>query len=164
MVQLEDGSLILNMRNNRNRQCQKTITNGRPIAVTYDLGESWIMRPTLNSSLIEPVCMVSFYKHQYMLIGVQKSVLMFSNPNTKEGRYNITIKASFDNGKTWPKDYWLLFDEGYVSGYSCLTSIDEKNIGILYEGSQADMTFQQIPFSYFFKNNIHDSNFRAYDF
>jgi sialidase-1 len=76
---------------------------------------------------------------------------LFSNPNTKEGRYNLTIKASFDNGKTWPRKYWLLLDEGYGRGYSCLTSIDEKNIGILYEGSQAEMTFQKVPFDYFLK-------------
>lgn len=147
VVQLEDGSLMLNMRDNRNRQ--KTRTNGRAIAVTYDLGESWIMHPTSNHSLIEPVCMASLYKHEYTSNGVQKSVLLFSNPNTKEGRYDITIKASFDNGKTWPKEYWLLLDEGYGRGYSSLTSIDEGNIGILYEGSQAHMTFQKIPFDYF---------------
>jgi sialidase-1 len=35
-------------------------------------------------------------------------------------------------------------DEGRGAGYSCLTSIDEKTIGILYEGSQAHMTFQAI--------------------
>jgi hypothetical protein len=25
---------------------------------------------------------------------------------------------------TWPQEYWLLLDEGYNSGYSCLTSIE----------------------------------------
>src|SRR5660397_56602 len=30
-------------------------------------------------------------------------------------------------------------------GYSCMTKIDDKNLGILYEGSQADLTFQIIP-------------------
>ncbi|WP_299664901.1 sialidase family protein [uncultured Polaribacter sp.] len=152
VVQLEDGSLMLNMRDNRNRK--KTRTNGRAIAVTYDLGESWIMHSTSHSALIEPVCMASLYKHHYTLNGVQKSVLLFSNPNTKEGRYDLTIKASFDNGKTWPKKYWLLLDEGYGRGYSSLTSIDENNIGILYEGSQADMTFQKISFSSFLEKAI----------
>ena len=57
----------------------------------------------------------------------------------------MTIKVSFDEGETWPEKYWILLDEGKSRGYSCLTSIDENNIGILYEGSQADMTFESIP-------------------
>tara|TARA_B110000046_G_scaffold172305_1_gene193950 strand:+ start:317 stop:559 length:243 start_codon:yes stop_codon:yes gene_type:complete len=38
-------------------------------------------------------------------------------------------------------------DEGRGAGYSCLTSIDENTIGILYEGSQAQITFQKISLS-----------------
>jgi sialidase-1 len=71
--------------------------------------------------------------------------LLFSNPNTKTDRHHMTIKVSLDDGLTWPEKYWLLLDEGNSRGYSCLTSIDENTIGILYEGSQADMTFESIP-------------------
>ena len=35
-------------------------------------------------------------------------------------------------------------DEGQAAGYSCFTSIGNDHIGILYEGSQAQMTFQKI--------------------
>jgi sialidase-1 len=38
----------------------------------------------------------------------------------------------------------MLLDEGSSFGYSCLTSIDENTIGILYEGSRAHMTFKSI--------------------
>ncbi len=57
----------------------------------------------------------------------------------------MTIKASLDNGNSWPEEHWLLLDEGDSFGYSCITKVDEDNIGILYEGSQADMVFQKIP-------------------
>jgi len=40
--------------------------------------------------------------------------------------------------------YWIELDEVIANGYSCITSIDENTIGILYEGSQAQMTFQKI--------------------
>ena len=46
---------------------------------------------------------------------------------------------------TWPEENWLLLDELGGRGYSSVTSIDDNTIGILYEGSQADMTFQKIP-------------------
>jgi len=147
VVQLSDGSLMLNMRFNQNRN-NFTDTNGREIAVTHDLGQTWEEHPTSNHALIEPVCMASIHKHYYTDdSGNKKSVLLFSNPNSKESRVKQTIKVSFDDGKTWPSDYWIELDEGRGAGYSCLTSIDEEKIGILYEGSQAQMTFQTLLFS-----------------
>jgi sialidase-1 len=73
-----------------------------------------------------------------------RDVLLFSNPNTTEGRYNITIKASLDGGLSFPKEYQVLLDEDYGWGYTCLTMIDKETIGILYESSVAHMTFQAV--------------------
>jgi len=145
VVQLSNESLMLNMRDNRNRT-RKGENNGRAVAVTDDMGNTWIEHPTSHNALIEPVCMASLHKHEYTENGEKKSVLLFSNPNVKNGpRRKTTIKVSFDDGMTWPEEYWMLLDEGNSRGYSCLTSIDENTIGILYEGSQADMTFESIP-------------------
>lgn len=145
VVQLSDGSLMQNMRDNRNAK-NKTDTNGRAIFVTEDMGQTWIEHPTHHGALKEPRCMASLYKHTYMdKQGRQKSVLLFSNPNSKYHRESMTIKVSFDDGKTWPKKNWLLLDDlGLMGGYSSLTSINNNTIGILYEGSQAQMTFESI--------------------
>jgi len=143
-VQLSDGSLMLNMRHNDNRS-DTTETNGRAVAVTSDLGNTWAEHPTSKGALIEPTCMASLHKHEYSENEQKKSILMFSNPNSKTGRNHMTIKVSFDDGQTWPEKNWLLLDELKSRGYSCLTSIDENTIGILYEGSQADLVFQKIP-------------------
>jgi sialidase-1 len=78
--------------------------------------------------------------------GKPAAVLLFSNPNTKTGRNHMTIKMSFDDGLTWPKDDWMLLDEWNSFGYSCITSVDEHRIGILYEGSGAHMVFQKFSF------------------
>lgn len=143
-VELADGSIMLNMRDNRNRE-EKGDSNGRAIAVTSDLGENWIEHETSRGALIECVCMASIHRHNYSdKKGENKSVLLFSNPNSKYQRHKQTIKVSFDDGLTWPEKYWMELDEGRGAGYSCLTSIDENTIGILYEGSQAQMTFQRI--------------------
>lgn len=144
VVQLSDGSIMLNARFNENRNNQGD-NNGRVVVTTNDLGNSWEEHPTSRSSLIESVCMASIHKHIYHESGVEKSILLFSNPNTKIGRFNMTVKVSFDDGKTWPEEYWLLLDERRSYGYSCLTSVDENTIGILYEGSRAHMTFESIP-------------------
>lgn len=144
VVQLSDGSIMLNARFNENRN-NKGDNNGRVVVTTNDLGNTWTEHPTSRSALIESTCMASIHKHVYHESGEEKSILLFSNPNTKTGRFNMTIKVSFDDGKTWPEENWLLLDEGRSYGYSCLTSVDENTIGILYEGSRAHMTYESIP-------------------
>jgi sialidase-1 len=144
VAQLSDGSIMLNARYNPNRN-NLSDTNGRVVVTTTDLGESWKEHPSSRSALIESTCMASIHKHKYLKNGQEKNILLFSNPNTKKGRHHMTLKVSFDDGKTWPETYWKLLDEGNSRGYSCITSIDENTIGILYEGSRADMTFESIP-------------------
>lgn len=140
VVELSDGSLMLNMRDDRNRKNRKDSINGRSIAITKDLGKTWKEHPTSRAALIEPNCMASIISFERK---GKEDVLFFSNPNSKVARDHMTIKASFDDGKNWPEENQVeLFEqEGY--GYSCLTQIDEDYIGILYEGS-GDLYFQKI--------------------
>src|SRR5690606_27004095 len=142
VAELESGVLMLNMRDNRNRE-DKSETNGRAVFVTSDLGVNWKEHSSSHKLLPEPVCMASLFKFE----ANDRSILLFSNPNTKNGRFNITLKASFDNGKSWDKQHQILLDQGRGRGYSSITQIDESHVGILYESSQADMTFQKIPLS-----------------
>lgn len=145
VVELDEGQLMLNMRFNGNRK-NLSDNNGRVVAVTDDMGATWTEHETSRSSLIEPVCMASLYKHRYKgKNGESRTILLFVNPSSRKGRERLTLKMSFDNGKTWPEDRWILLDEPLSKGrYSCITSISDNIIGILYEGSQAQMTFQQI--------------------
>ncbi|SDZ92251.1 sialidase-1 [Porphyromonadaceae bacterium KH3R12] len=141
-VQLSDGSVMLNMRDNRNRGNEEV--NGRTIATTTDLGDTWTEHPTSRKALIEPTCMASLHKHAYHENGVEKSVLLFVNPASVSRRDNITLKVSYDDGNTWPEDKHILLDEYNGRGYSCITSVNDSTIGILYESSQADMVFQTV--------------------
>ncbi|QNL51684.1 exo-alpha-sialidase [Olivibacter sp. SDN3] len=136
VVELSDASLMLNMRANSNRG-DTSSSNGRAVAVTVDLGETWQVHPSNHGALPEPTCMGSLHKHD--------DILLFSNPNNKLKREDITIKASLDEGMSWPEERQLLIDEWNGRGYSCLTSIDREHIGILYESSQADLVFQRFP-------------------
>ena len=141
-VQLSDGSIMLNMRDNRNRGNEEV--NGRTITTTTDLGETWTQHPTSRKALIEPTCMASLHKHLYHENGVEKSVLLFTNPASTSRRDHITLKVSYDDGSTWPEDKQILLDEYSGRGYSCITSVNDSTIGILYESSQADMVFQTV--------------------
>ncbi|WP_113653585.1 sialidase family protein [Pedobacter namyangjuensis] len=140
-VELTDGSIMLNMRANANRT-DTSSNNGRAIAVTTDLGQTWKEHETSHKALQEPTCMASIIRHDYTLAGKKSSVLLFCNPNSKIARNFITVKASKDDGKTWQSK--VLLDEWKGRGYSCMTSIDNETIGVLYESSQADLVFQTI--------------------
>lgn len=142
-VQLSDGTIMLNMRTNANKGLV-SVGNGRTVVTTADLGKTWKVHPTSRAALPEPVCMASLYKHQYLKNGKKLNVLLFVNPNSTVSRNHITLKASFDDGNTWPTDKYILLDELNGAGYSCITSIDNDTIGIIYEGSQAQLVFQKI--------------------
>lgn len=136
VAEVEPGVLMLNMRDNRG--------GSRAVSVTKDLGRTWTEHVSSRKALQEPVCMASLIHVKANDNILNKNLLIFSNPNTTNGRYNMTIKISMDGGVTWPPEYQLLLDEGYSWGYSCLTMVDKETIGILYESSVAQMTFQAI--------------------
>lgn len=140
IVELADHSLMINMRDNRGSGKGKG-TGARSIAITKDLGKTWIEHPTSRKALPEPVCMASLIKHRIE----GKDILLFSNPRNRLARQNMTIQFSLDEGMTWDKMPFIHIDEGRGRGYSCMTSIHENMIGILYESSQADLVFQRIP-------------------
>lgn len=142
-VQLPDGAVMLNMRDNRNAK-EKGDKNGRNIAVTYDLGTTWTEHPTSHNALIEPTCMASLHRHDYVAKGKSATLLLFSNPDSKYSRNRMSIKVSKDQGATWDSASPVLLDEWGSFGYSCLTSVNDSVIGILYEGSKAQMIFQKI--------------------
>lgn len=132
VVETEAGTLMLNMRDNRG--------GSRTIFTTRDLGNSWKEHPSSRSALREPVCNASIIKHIYH----GKPILFFVNPDATDGRHHMTIKASMDGGLTWPLENQLLLDELRGNGYPSLTVIDEEHLGIVYEGSQADLVFEKI--------------------
>ncbi len=142
VVQLTDGSLMLNMRDDRNRT-DKSSTNGRAISVTKDLGKTWMVHPTSNSVLTEPNCMASLISADLRVNGKNQKVIFFSNPNHNSKRSDMTIKTSLDEGLTWPEKYQIKLNGETGYGYSCLTMVDEKTVGILYEGTK-DLYFQKI--------------------
>ena len=142
IVELADGELMLNCRNNRSVH--------RAVLTTQDMGKTWKQHSTHEKDLIEPgACMASLINVSRELAwreieSDEKGLLLFSNPNSRKGRRNMTIKASLDLGKTWPGESQLLLDEQISAGYSCMTMIDADTVGILYEGSQAQLTFQRV--------------------
>lgn len=132
--ELEAGKLMLSMRDNRGKY--------RSVSTTKDLGKTWLEHPTSYNLLEDPVCMAGFMKANVQTKEGLKDLLFFSNPNSQQARINMSIRASKDFGNTWP--YSLLIDERPTFGYSVMVRLDEKTIGLLYEG-QRDLYFIRVP-------------------
>jgi len=129
VAEVSEGVLMLNMRNNAR--------TGRAVYTTSDLGKTWKEHPS-NLQIQEPVCMASLY-------GKPDGVMLFSNPDSKKGRVNMTLKGSLDGGMSWPYSVLLYEKEGW--GYSCITMIDDATVGILYEERQGSLVFQAVKLS-----------------
>jgi len=142
VVELRDGSLLLNMRSYHGQ-------NRRAVARSRDRGATW-SSVYLDPVLIEPVCQAS-------LISVtppgkrRKQWLLFSNPaNVK--RAAMTVKASFDQGKTWPAA--KLIHAG-PAAYSSLAVLGDGSVGLLYERGDAS-AYERITFARFPLNWLNE--------
>lgn len=144
LAEVSPGVLMINAR---------TSAPYRFVAISSDLGKSWQQHSSSGKELIEPGCMGSLLHVDANQNILEKDLLLYSNPNTPatrpsmSGRKNLTIKASLDGGNTWQENHQINLDEEQGWGYSCLTLIDKETIGILYEGSTAQMVFQRIKLS-----------------
>lgn len=137
VVELTDGTLMLNMRN---YDRSKTT---RAIATSKDGGITW-SNVTHDPVLVEPICQASFIRYGW-LGRADKSCLLFSNPASTSKRVKMNVRLSYDEGKTWPISRVLYPGP---SAYSCLAALPDGNIGCLYEAGQKH-PYEKIVFARF---------------
>ena len=144
VVELADGMLMMNMRNYWGRSGNRPDRGSmRATSISRDGGETW-SAPTFDKTLIEPVCQASFLRYSDTGLG-RGGILLFSNPASKETRHRLTVRASRDEGKTWPVS--KLLHPG-PAAYSCLTVLPDGDIGCLYEGGEKAV-YEKIIFARF---------------
>ena len=144
VIQRADGSLLLNMRNyNRKHQC-------RAVGVSTDEGLTW-SKPEYDPALVEPVCQASIRRHSLATAG-GKNRLLFSNPAQTNKRTTMTVRLSYDEGKTWPVGKVL---HAGPAAYSCLAVLSDGTILCLYERGQKH-AYQQITLARFTRGWLTD--------
>jgi len=122
VVELADGTLMNNMRS------YGDWADYRKIATSPDGGRTWSqVWPDLT--LIEPTCQASFLRYT-LASEHDRNRVLFSNPASTSSRVSMTVRLSYDEGRTWP-----IAREVYAgsSAYSCLTVLPDMTIGCLYE-------------------------------
>jgi sialidase-1 len=135
VVELADGRLLLNMRN-----YNRSVLAARQIAVSDDGGATW-KEQRHDPALIEPRCQASIRRVRWPG-NDGPGVILFSNPADEHARVRLTVRASFDDAKTWPAAT-VLYDG--PSAYSCLAALPDGSIACLYEADD----YRRIEFARF---------------
>ncbi len=138
VIERADGSLLLNMRRARNRTEPYRI-----VATSSDGGKTW-GNSSLDKTLIAPRCQGCIVRYTPS-DARGPSISLFSNPASKSGRVNMTVRASFDDGRTWAASKTL---HAGPSAYSCLTVLPDGDVACLYEGG-AESPYETIVFARF---------------
>lgn len=118
VVELVDQTLLLCMRNYRGKQ-------RRAFATSHDGGLSW-SAPVHHDQVYCPTCQASIQR--YSPPG-GKNRILYSGPGGP-GRANLTIRLSYDEGKTWPVARVLSTGS---AAYSDLVVLPDGTVGCLYE-------------------------------
>lgn len=133
VVELADGRVMLNVRS-ESKQHRRLVT------ISPDGATNW-SRPRFDEALLEPICMASIVRFSTEQTG-DKNRIVFANPHNlsrldgketpgkSRDRRNISIKLTYDEGKTWPVSKVL--EPGY-SAYSDLAVLPDGTILCLYE-------------------------------
>jgi sialidase-1 len=139
VVELHDGTLMINMRNYDRSK------NSRAVATSTDGGITF-SEVTHHPALVEPICQASFLRYT-LRPGHDRNRLMFSNPAHPQtgNRTDLTIRLSYDEGKSWPLA--KLLHPG-PAAYSCLTVLPDGKIACLYEAGRNN-PYEKIVFSRF---------------
>ncbi len=145
VIDLGGGKIVMFSRNYSGAAYMSISTNG---------GETWDSCER-NPAVYDTYCQMSAFKHEYN----GKTYLIISNPNAS-GRNNMTIRVTDITDGTISKDSadwkYTTINVGHDQ-YSCLTSIDENTIGILYETDTTwhalDMLFQKFSIDYLLEGN-----------
>jgi sialidase-1 len=121
VVELTDGSLLLNRRAVPNRL----------VMLSNDKGLTWAKAEDDPASAgTNPDCEASLLRYTRKDEGYSKDRLLFANPADPKGRSDVTVRMSYDEGKTWPVA--KLIRKG-LGAYTSMTVFPDGSIGLLYE-------------------------------
>lgn len=141
VVELADGSLLFSIRSTRD--CAGDRGHRRTkVAFSRDGGISW-SQASLDDALISPCCQASILRYSLKREGADKNRLLFSNPAHISKRVNMTVRVSYDEGKSWPVARSVY--EG-PSAYSCLGVLSDGTIGVLFETGESH-AYEKIAFA-----------------
>ena len=126
VLEMADGRLMVNFRNRHDQH-----TGKRAISFSSDGGQTW-SEPQLDDELSCSFCQAALLRLTLPERG-GKNRTLFSNPANSKKRFQMTVRLSYDEGKTWPVA--KLLNAG-PSSYSDLGFTQDGTILCLYEAGK----------------------------
>ncbi len=132
-VELSDGRVMLNSRDSGG-------SGYRKVAISEDGGATYgevrideeLPDPTNNASIVRAFPNAKKGSDR-------AKVLLFSNADDQSERVNGTVRASCDDGRTWP--IARPFAPGKGTAYSTLATLPDGDVGLLYEPDHESIRF-----------------------
>lgn len=121
VIELNDGTWMVNARINNKEGV-------RYVHTSKDEGKTWQTKP--EPALTDPGCNASIIRYTSVKDGFDKDRLLFSNANSANNRMNMTVKISYDEGKTWSEGKTIYAGS---SAYSDMTVMENGDIGLFFE-------------------------------
>lgn len=143
LVELADGTVMISVRQSGQRGYNKSTDGG----VTWGTQAKWadISGCACNADILY----------------VNDRVLLHSYPNNGS-RKNLTIKASFDDGKSWSNPY-VVCAPG--ASYSTMDVTKDGDIAIFYEDNACStgfvLNYVVLPTSFIYKGNLSQEAFKS---
>lgn len=143
LVELADGTVMISVRQSGQRGYNKSTDGG----VTWGTQAKWadIDGNACNGDILY----------------VNKHVMLHSYPNNGS-RKNVTIKASFDSGKSWSKPYVVCAPS---SCYSTMDVTKDGDIAIFYEDNACStgfvLNYVVLPTSFIYEGNLSQKAFES---
>lgn len=143
LVELADGTVMISVRQSGQRGYNKSTDGG----VTWGTQTKWadISGCACNADILY----------------VNDRVLLHSYPNNGS-RKNLTIKASFDDGKSWSNPY-VVCAPG--ASYSTMDVTKDGDIAIFYEDNACStgfvLNYVVLPTSFIYKGNLSQEAFKS---
>lgn len=143
LVELADGTVMISVRQGGQRGYNKSTDGG----VTWGTQAKWadIDGNACNGDILY----------------VNKHVMLHSYPNDGK-RKNVTIKASFDGGKSWSNPYVVCAPS---SCYSTMDVTKDGDIAIFYEDNACStgfvLNYVVLPTSFIYKGNLSQEAFKS---
>jgi len=138
-VELADGRVMLNVRSESQRH--------RRLVTTSPDGAGGWTPPEFDEALLEPICMAGIVRYSLAGAAGGRNRILFANPDWLEradgkaepgrgrDRRNLSVKLTYDEGRTWPVNRPL---EPGFSGYSDLAVLPDDTVLCAYERGSVD--------------------------
>ncbi|MEX2569454.1 MAG: sialidase family protein [Cyclobacteriaceae bacterium] len=127
LAELHNGDVYVNARYTEDNPGDRN--NHRAVAISKDQGVSWqniLIDENFPKSNQCDAGLIAIPQNN----GDNKNILLYSKNESTEGRENLTVRLSFDEGKSWPVS--RVVDEG-PAWYSDMALLPDHTVLLIYE-------------------------------